>query len=206
MSSRILKPTGDSRGAISSKRSRRIMKKPDMGSESGVPTSRVGQPGRQPGNRAAACRRSWPAAAFDIAGGRHQIGLAALQPRQHRRQHFLVMLQIGVDHRDIRARRWTACLRCRRPPGRGGPPGGGSAPGDRGAAISFTAAAVPSGELSSTKIASQATPAERQVQPAHQFGDIAPLLEGGHDHRQRRCHTCVWIGGQGRLSERILPW
>ena len=39
MSSRILKPAGDRRGAISSKLSRRIMKKPDMGSDSGVPTS-----------------------------------------------------------------------------------------------------------------------------------------------------------------------
>ena len=50
------------------------------------------------------------------------------------------------------------------------------------AAISLTASAVPSGELSSTKIASQAMPAKGEVQPPHQFGDIAPLLVGGHDN------------------------
>ncbi len=39
MSSNILKPTGDRRGATASKLSRRIMKKPLIGSDRLVPTS-----------------------------------------------------------------------------------------------------------------------------------------------------------------------
>ena len=62
----------------------------------------VGQPGRQPRNRAAAFGKAGGAAACDIAGARHQIGLAACEPGQHGGQHFFIMLQIGVDHRDIR--------------------------------------------------------------------------------------------------------
>ena len=59
------------------------------------------------------------------------------------------------------------------------------------AAISFTAAAVPSGELSSTKMASQAGLGQGQIQTPQQFGDIAALLEGRDDDGK-------FGGGQGK--------
>ena len=83
---------------MASNRSRRSMKKPDMGSLSGVPTSSVGEPRRQSARYPRhALPKSRRAAAFDIARARHQIGLAASAPRQHFGKHFFVMLQIGAS-------------------------------------------------------------------------------------------------------------
>ena len=49
------------------------------------------------------------AAAFDVTAADHELGLAALQQRQHLRQLRLVVLQIGVHHgREGRARRQNA--------------------------------------------------------------------------------------------------
>ena len=101
MSSRILKPAGDRRGAISSKRSRRIMKKPLIGSLSDVPSTRwvivvarrLIVPRLSP--------KDVRAAAFDVARGGDEIdALPSLKRREHLRQHGLVMLQIGIHHRD----------------------------------------------------------------------------------------------------------
>ncbi len=157
ISTKILNPAGDRRGAISSNRSRRIMKKPDMGSLRLVPTSRwvsrvasLEMVSRDPA-------RPLRAAARHIAGGGHQIGLIARQPGQHGGQHLFVMLQVGVDHRHIGRRRRQHALDAG--PRQAPPPHPAQAahPGSA-RAISLTTPAVPSGELSSTKMASQAIP------------------------------------------------
>ena len=116
MSSRILKPCEESCGASSSKRSRRIMKKPLIGSVSVTPSRRARERGRQLARLLAAARCERPAAEppRHVAARDRKIDAAA-QLLQHRGEQRLVVLQVGVHHGDVCAPGSPACPRCRRP-------------------------------------------------------------------------------------------
>ena len=86
-------------------------------------------------------RRAGPGSArpvvgrVDVAARHHHIGLPGAEDREHLPEAGLVVLQVGVDQRDDRARSSPACLRARRRQarggGRGGSPGSAAKPATR---------------------------------------------------------------------------
>ena len=118
------------------------------------------------------------------------------------------------------ARRWPARPRSPRRPDRGGRRGAGSARAGRGWRSASPASAVPSGELSSTKITSQATPAsaassfstsrstlERSLKVGRDHGQLGAVPAGGLADRRRGqgglfAQGCVLIAG---LHTPLLP-
>ena len=102
MSSRILKPCVDSGGASSSKRSRRIMKKPLIGSVEVDAEQAARQRVRAAARlRGAALDRPAAEPPSTIAAGDREIGAPVAQRAPASRQQPLVVLQVGVHHRDV---------------------------------------------------------------------------------------------------------
>ena len=130
MSSRILKPCVDSCGASCSKRSRRIMKKPLMGSAISTLQHALGDFGRERADAGAPLVETVGAAALDIAAADHEFGLAALQ--QRRASSAAASRHAAGRRRSPRHRaRWRpGCPRCRRPTGRAARSGGCSGRGN----------------------------------------------------------------------------
>ena len=185
MSSRILKPCVESCGASCSKRSRADHEEAAHGIGDG---NRERAPGD--GSCKGAGARPAPvetvgAAAFDIAAADHELGLPALQQREHLRQLRLVMLQVGVHHGGI---------------GRAG----GEDAFDAGAR---QAAAADAADAADAAVLSRETAhhlpgavrrivvdedhfpgdaGERGLELAIKLGHIVALVEGGDDDRKRR--------------------
>ena len=157
-----------------------IMKKPLIGSV----RSTLEQPRRarlgEPADRRHAARPAADAAARR-SGCRPRGRARRLAGREHGGQQRLVVLQVGVHHRDARGRGGEHALdqaeaRPRRPTRRRQRTRGSRR------ASSRTASAVPSGESSSTNITSQARPAQarrRAARPA--AATLAALVEGRDD-------------------------
>ena len=100
---------GESRPATCSTHSRRAMKKPLMGSERLVPSSFLREARRGMAVGAARAAQPFALRAVDVAAADDEIGFVVRQTLQHARQERFVMLQIAVDHGDIRrARRENA--------------------------------------------------------------------------------------------------
>ena len=159
MSSRILKPWVESCGASCSKRSRRIMKKPLMGSAISTFSSAPGDLGCQRAGTGALLVETVGAAALDIAAADHEFRLAALQQRDHLRQLRFVVLQIGVDDRRIGSARGQDALDAGARQAAPADPADATDPRNPSAPGARTTSQVPSGELSSTKTTSQGMPA-----------------------------------------------
>ena len=141
----------------------------------------MGKPGCQARYRAAFLRKADGAAAFDITRPGHQVGLAAFQLGQHLRQNLFVMLQVGVYHRDKgRGRRQHAFDAGA---GKATPPD----PADTAhpqvcCADGLYGIGSAVGRIVIDENGFPRDSRQRQIQPAHQFGDIAPLFIGGNDN------------------------
>ena len=125
------------------------------------------------------------AAAFDIAAADHEIGLAALQQRQHLRQLRLVMLQVGVDHRGAGRAGGQNALDAGA--GQAAPPDPPDA-ADAGILPRQAAHHVP-GAVGGIVVDEDDFPGdagERRLQPPEQRGDVVALVEGGDDDRKLR--------------------
>ena len=74
-------------------------------------------------------------------------------------------------------------------------------------ASSRTTCQVPSGELSSTKMTSQATPESVASQPPEQRGDVVALVEGRDDDRklQANAAACGGVSGPGLMASFMRP-
>ena len=123
------------------------------------------------------------AAAFDIAAADHEIGLAALQQRQHFRKLRLVMLQVGVDDRG------KGRARCQNALDAGA---GQAAPtdppdaADAGILPRQAAHDIPGavGGIVVDEDDFKGTAGERGLQPPKQRDDVVALVEGGDDDRK----------------------
>ena len=99
-SARILKPIADSPRTLPTSTERRIMKNPLIGSvRSPGTTSRLS---RTAGRLMRAPRVPIAdVAARRVAAAHHDVGVASLQGVEHLRQEPLVVLHVGIDHREV---------------------------------------------------------------------------------------------------------
>ncbi len=158
-SSRILKPWPERLRTAASNASRRITKKPLIGSAMSarrisrltrVARSLTARPRTAPGA---------DAAAGHVAAGDDDVDRLVAHGGEHRRQQRLVVLQIGIHDREDRAPRSPARPRCTRSPSPRRPMRCTQRTRVSTCAIARTAAAVPSAESSSTNTTSHAMPA-----------------------------------------------
>ena len=193
MSSRILKPTGDSRGAMASNRSRRIMKKPLIGSLSETAEHACVSRVASLADLAAPLAKDPRAAAFahsGVAATRSALACCSFASisRQHPFRH-------AADRRPSPRHRSppkTACLRCRPPPARAGRPGE-AAHARIAAAMAFTARRCRRENCRRRKSPPRRCP-PAAVQPPDQFGDIAAFLERRDDNGQQHARGLVGRG------------
>ncbi len=130
------------------------------------------------------------AAALDIAAADHEIGRAGLQQRQHFRQLRLVMLQVGVDHGDIRRARRQNALDA------GAGQSAAPDPPDTAhpAIVPRQRADHVPGAVGRIVVDEDDFPGharERRLQPPVQLGDVVALVEGGNDDRKLRRNSAL---------------
>ena len=146
------------------------------------------------------------AAAFDVAAADHEIGLAALQQRQHLRQLGLVMLQVGVDHRGAGRAGGQDALDAGA--GQAAPPDPPDA-ADPAILPRQLAHDLP-GAVGGIVVDEDDFPGdagERRLQPPVQLGDVVALVEGGDDDRKLRAcaAACGGLSAPGLMASFMPP-
>ena len=119
-----------------------------------------------------------------IARADHDIGLVPAQDLQHRRELPLVVLQVGVHHRDEgREVAWMPSTTAEASPRR---PSRRTLRTRRSLRQACSSAeTVPSVESSSTNTTSQRMPSSAWSSFCQQRHDVVALVEGGHDDRKQ---------------------
>jgi hypothetical protein len=179
--------------------SRRIMKKPLMGSFSSAgTTARLTRVAK----RLIDARVPSPvadAAARDVAAAHRDVDVAAPERGQHRRQDRFVVLQVGVHHRDVRRRAGERALDAGRR--QAASPDALDDPHARVALADPThGLGGPVGRVVVDVDHFPRDAREGDVEPAHELGDVVRLVERGHDDRQFGAGRIASLDGMGRVG------